>query len=141
MSSVLESLQTYIKTYTSLAAGAPVWAEFLGNLPTEYSIVPLPGQKTIATYLDDSTLEGFPFAIESTVSVADDITRIENNSFYEHFARWLKQQNDAGNFPTLATGQQPESIEAVSQGFLIERTPSQTGIYHLICLLTYTQTP
>lgn len=138
--SILSALQDYLKTYGGISA-KPVWAEYLGALPGQYSVVPLPGQRTIETYLNNSRLKAFPFALESTVSDADDVTRLENNSVYESFADWLDTQSDASNFPTLPEKHSAEKIEATSSGFLMERTASDTGIYHIVCMLTYTQTP
>lgn len=138
--SIISALQTYIKTYTGVSDG-PVWVQYLGSLPNEYSVVALPGGGTIKHYLDDTREKAFFFALESTVSTADEAARLENSGFYESFARWLDQQNDAESFPTLETDQIPESIEAQGSGFLIEVSESQTGIYHIVCLLTYTQKP
>ena len=46
--SMLGAVQTYLKTYTELETGAPVWVDFLGGDPTQYSVTPLPGARIIS---------------------------------------------------------------------------------------------
>jgi len=49
--SIISALKTYIKTYTGLKTGAPVWVDYIGPNPTEYAIIPLPGSKIIEQYI------------------------------------------------------------------------------------------
>jgi hypothetical protein len=139
--SIIASLQTYIKTYSGLKSGAPVWVDYLGPGFTEYSIVPLPGARIVESYIDGSSLREFPFAFQSMESTADDLTRIESAGFYEAFADWMEAQTNAGTLPTLGTKQTATAIEAVIGGSLFEQGESQTGIYQIQCKLTYEQRP
>jgi hypothetical protein len=141
--SILSDLKTYLLTYSSLKSGAPIWVNFLGEKPTQYEIVPLPGTKIVQWYLDDGSLREFPFAFQSAESTADELERIESIGFYEAFADWLESQTEAGTLPTL-TGSPTRtalSIEALSWAFLYEQGQSQTGIYQIQCKLTYEQEP
>jgi len=136
---LLSAIQTYIKTYGSLVTNAPVLIDFLGEKPTQYAIVPLPGTRIIERYIDGGSLREFPFAFQSTFSTADDVMRLGNNEFYEAFADWLESQTLAGTLPTLATGKMAEKIEAVNSGFLFQEGESSTGIYQITCRLEYSQ--
>jgi hypothetical protein len=137
MTSIIEAVQTYVKTYSSLVSGAPVWVDLLEPNPTSYSIVALPGARTVETYLDSSKKMEFPFAFQSMESTADDPARLSNIGFYEFFADWLDYQTEAGTLPTLGTGKTAEKIEATIGGYLAEQGESQTGIYSITCKLTY----
>ena len=137
--SLIQSIQDYVKTYTSLKSGAPVWVGYLGETPTEYAIIPLPGARVVETYLNDKTLREYPFAFQSMESTADDLERLESQGFYEEFAEWLDEQTESGNLPNLGIGKTAESIESTGWGYLFVQGESQTGIYQVQCRLTYTQ--
>ena len=137
--SLISSIQTYIKTYTGLASGAPVWVNFLNAAPTAYSINPQPGARALETYINGSSLREFPFSLQIMESSADEPKRLATAAFAEAFVDWLESQTKAGAFPTLATGQTPYLIEAVNWGYLEQQGESATAIYLITCRLVYDQ--
>ena len=137
---LLSAVQTYIKTYGSLASNAPVLVDFLASSPTQYAIIPLPGTRIIETNIDGSTVREFPFAFQSMESTADDLARLDNIGFFEAFADWLETQTLAGTLPTLGTKKTAEKIEALNWAYLYEQGESSTGVYQITCKLTYEQT-
>jgi hypothetical protein len=137
--SIIESIQSYIKTYTSLKSGAPVWVDYMGDQPTEYSIVPLPGARVVEEYINGNSKRSYPFAFRSMESTADDLERLGTQGFFEAFADWLEQQTENGNLPTLGVGQTAESIETTGWGYLFQQGESSTGVYQITCVLTYKQ--
>lgn len=139
--SMISAVRTYIKTYGSLVANAPVWVNYLSVTPTEYAIIPLPGARVIETDIRGGTVREFPFAFQSVESTADELERLESIGFYEAFATWLDVQTLSGVFPTLNAGQTPEKIEALGWAYLYEQGQSDTGIYQIQCKLTYSQVP
>jgi hypothetical protein len=141
MTTVLESVQAFIKTFGSLKSGSPVLVDFLGSEPTQYSIVSLPGTRIVEQYLNGGSLREFPFAFQAMFSTADDAARIENSGFYEAFADWLETQTEAGVLPTMAAGKTAEKIEALGGAFLYEQGESDKGVYQIQCKLTYSQQP
>jgi len=136
-SSIIAGLQAYLKTYTGLKEGAPLWVSYLGNSAVQYDILPLPGNKTIETYINDKELKEFPFAFRSMESTADELARLEAIGFYESFSDWLDSQTDAGNLPTLPEGKTAEAIESLGWGYLYQEGVSATGIYQVQCRLVY----
>jgi hypothetical protein len=137
--SVLSAIRTFILTYSGLNDDAGMLIDVLGKTPTQYALVPLPGTKLLETYLDNSSLRQYPFALQSMESTADDVTRLANVEFYEAFTEWLENQNTAGTLPTLGSGKTAETIESLGQPILFEFGESGTGIYQLQCRLTYQQ--
>ena len=136
---LIDAIRTYLKTYSGLEAVAPVWVDYLGTTPTEYSVAPLAGSVIVEEYIDGSSLREYPFAFRSVESTADDLARLENIGFFEAFADWLESQTEAGVLPTLGTGQTPELIEALGWGYLFEQGNSETGVYQVQCRLVYKQ--
>lgn len=136
--SMIEAVRNYFLTYTPMAESL-IHVDALGSTPTEYAIVPLPGERITATYLDGKTEREFPFLIQSVESTADELERLENSGFYEALADWLEAQSEAGNLPNLGSDKTAESINAVSWGFVYEQGESGTGIYQITCKLVYEQ--
>ncbi len=137
--SVLSSLKTWLGAYESLDSGAALYVDHLGSEPTQYAIIPLPGEKVIEEYLSGKSLRAYPFALQSVESTAADLERIENSGFFESFSDWLESQTDDGDFPSLGSGKTAYEIEALGWGYLYEKGQSDTGIYQIQCLLTYIQ--
>lgn len=138
---IIESVKTFIATYSGLTANVPLSVDALGYTPTEYGIVPMPGSRILETYLNNGSLREFPFAFQITLSTADELERIENSEFCENFADWLETQTIAGTLPTMATGKTAESIEAVNWGYIQDQGESGTAIYQITCRLIYAQQP
>lgn len=138
---IINALRTYLAAYSGLETGAPLWVDFLGPDPTQYAIIPIPGDKIIEQYLDGGSLREYPFAIQSMESTADDLERLENNGFFEALSDWFESQANAGSLPTLGAKQTATSIEATGWGYLHEQGQSDTGIYQVQCKLVYEQQP
>lgn len=139
VTNIIEPIKTFIATYSGLTSGAALMIDKLGAVPTEYSIMPLPGSKVIETYINGASKREYPFAFQATLSTADEAARIVNNGFFEDFAAWLESQTNAGTLPTMENGKTAESIEAVGWGFISEQGESETAIYQITCKLTYYQ--
>ena len=139
--SMISRLRTYLMTYSGLVANKPLWVDYLGQVPTEYSISPLAGSRIVESYIDGGSLREFPFAFSSMESTADNLERLETIGFYEAFADWLEAQTNAGTLPTLDSGKTATAIEATGWAYLYQSSESQTGIYQIQCKLTYDQTP
>jgi len=137
--SLISAVQTYLKTYTGLVSGAPVWVNYLSATPTEYAIVALPGSRKLEEYIDGSSLREFPFAVQIMESTADDAQRLDNVAFAEAFADWLEAQTLVGTLPTLASGKTADQIEAINHGYLEQQGESNTAIYLITCRLVYEQ--
>lgn len=139
--SILSALQTYLKTYSGLESGAPVWVDKLGPNVPEYSIVPLPGERIIESYINGGSVREYPFAFQVIISTADDPERLETNEFFESLAEWMETQTATGTLPLLSTGKTPLSIEATQWGYLFEEGESDSGVYQIQCRLVYEQQP
>lgn len=136
---LIDSVRDYINTYTGLTAGAPVWVDFLGSVPMQYTVQSVPGSRIIEKYLDGSSLREFPFVFAFMTSTADDVARLANIGFFESFSDWIEQQDDANVYPTLSAGKTPWKIEVLGWGYLFEQGESETGVYQIQCRLTYVQ--
>ena len=137
--SIIAAVQTYIRTYEDLKADAPIWVNYLGNVPTSYSIVPLPTGGVVEAYVSGKSLRQFQFAFQSMESTADDLERLGNSGFFEALSDWFDDQTEAGTLPTLGAGQTPTEVKALGWAFLFEQGDSETGVYMIQCGLDYIQ--
>lgn len=139
--SIIGAIQTYLKNYSDLKSGAPVWVDYLGDLPVEYAIQPLPGSIVLESYINGSSLRSYAFAFQSMESTADDLERLGTQGFYEEFAEWLEQQTENEDLPILGNGKTALSIKATGWGYLYRQGESATGVYQIQCQMTYKQEP
>lgn len=137
--SIIEGVRAWLREYSELSDGAPVWVQYLGTDPIEYAILPLTGTRIIEEYINGTKTMSYPFALQSMESTADDLARLESAGFYEAFADWLDSQTLAGDLPELPAGKTAEEIQALGWGYLYEEGESQTGIYQIQCELIYKQ--
>jgi hypothetical protein len=139
--SIIGAIQTYLKSYSNLESGAPVWVDYLGSSPVEYSIQPLPGSIVLESYINGSSLRSYAFAFQSMESTADELERLGTQGFYEEFAEWLEQQTENEDLPILDSGKTALSLEATGWGYLYQQGESATGVYQIQCRITYKQEP
>lgn len=136
--SMISAVRDYIKTYSGLTSGSGVWVDSVGPGPVDYGVIPLPGARVLSEYINGSSQREFPFAFRAVLSTADNLTRLQNNGFYESFADWLESQSKAGVFPTLGSGKQAELVEATGWGYLFE-DGAKAGTYQINCRVVYQQ--
>lgn len=133
--SKIDALVDYFKLCPLLKEGV-MGVDYLEDKATAYSINPyLNSSPVIRKYTDGGALKQYPFYFQSTeIYSSDAVDMIENSGFYEAFEKWIKDQNDAKNFPKIEGIQ---SIEAMSNGFLYDESGS-VAIYQIQCRITYT---
>ena len=136
---ITQGIKEYLETYTPLSSG--VYVEFVGETPTEYSIVMLPELEKIEEYIVSGGVYGRHFLLNMRAATNEDADRLQNNGFYEDFAEWLRTQSEAGILPSLPSGYTAVSIEALSNGFLMESSEVlSTAVYSINCRLVYERT-
>ena len=139
--SILEGVKTFFVNNAAsagLETGALIDVDFLGPDRVGYSIVTMPGA-TKEVYLAGGSSRTFPFALQATLSTADDTARVENGGFFEQLSDWLDEQYEVDNFPTLPTGKTADKIEALDCGYLYQEGASGSSIYQILCRLSYFQ--
>ncbi len=135
-SNITQGIKEFLETYAPLSSG--VYVEFVGETPTEYSIVMLPELEKIEEYIVSGGVYGRHFLLNMRAATNEDADRLQNNGFYEDFAEWLRTQSEAGILPSLPTGYTAVSIEALSNGFLMESSEVlSTAVYSINCRLVY----
>jgi len=136
VNSFAQGIKEFLETYTPLAGG--VYVEFVGEQPTEYAVVMLPELEKIQEYIVHGGIYGRHFLLNMRAATVEDADRLQNSGFYEDFQEWLMSQTEAGTLPTLPSGYTALSIEALSNGFLMESSEVlSTAVYSINCRLVY----
>jgi hypothetical protein len=137
--SITQGIREFLETYSPLAGG--VYVEFVGEQPTEYAVVMLPELEKIQEYIVHGGIYGRHFLLNMRAATVEDADRLQNSGFYEDFQEWLLTQSEAGTLPALPSGYTALSIEALSNGFLMESSEVlSTAVYSINCRLVYERT-
>ena len=133
---IIEAIREFILPCPLLKDGC-LNVDYLGDEPTQYNIEGSPVSADIKRYSDGSALKQYSFLFSSKEFHGDDVLRnLENNGFYEQFAGWLKQQSDGKHFPKVDGKKSPVSIEALSNGYMMDTYTGQAK-YQIQCRFIY----
>ena len=134
--SITQGIKTFLETYSPLSGG--VYVEFVGEQPTEYSVVMLPELEKIEEWIVSGGIYGRHFLLNMRAATVEDADRLQSSGFFEDFQEWLMSQTEAGVLPTLPSGYTALSIEALSNGYLMESSEVlSTAVYSINCRLVY----
>lgn len=134
--SLIQSIRDFFCTCPLLKDGA-IHVDYLGVHPTEYSIDGVPAKKQVKAYINGSALCQYVFTFGSVERYGADVeTNIENSGFYENFVGWLKEKSQKKELPSLGHGRKALSIEAESEGYVIDARENMAR-YQIQCRLLY----
>ena len=69
----------------------------------------------------------------------DTVQNLANSQFYEQFAEWLRQNNDADILPQLPAGCTAQAIEPTTGGYVLLEDTNHNARYQIQCRLLYTK--
>jgi len=108
--------------------------DFLGENATEFSIVKIPINPVVQSFVNGDSLNQLQFQLLSCNSYgADIIQNISNNTFYEEFYKKIKKNNDLGVLPKI---EGIETIECLDNGAIASAT-TNTARYSILMRITY----
>lgn len=136
MTPIIEAVRDYILTYPDLPEGQ-VLVDYLGGEAGQFTIEPMPCDPIFKRYTDGGCQKQYLFLLASRQEYGADLEPcVENEFFYEKFARWLEKNSRAGILPDMGTDRIPISMEALTGGYaLIEDT--NTARYQIQLRLIY----
>lgn len=134
--SIIEGLIAYFVRCPLLKDGA-FRLDAMGDQPTEYSVTVGAFDPVIEEYIDGSSDRRYQISFGSRETYdLDRVQNIANSTFYEEIADWIDKQNRTGSFPDLPEGCTPETIKALSSGFLFNED-GKSARYQIQVELTY----
>ena len=131
---MIEKIRQYLIENKSVDENCRVNVDFLGEEPTEFSIVPIAVDPILKKYIDGSSLRQYQFQLIScNYYGADVMQNIANSTFYENLYNLIEGNNDAGILPKIKG---IESIECLNNGAILDVT-TNTARYSIQMKITY----
>lgn len=118
--SILEGIVEHIRKCPLLKDGV-FRVDALGDQAVEYAVETGIFDPVLQTYVNGDELKQYQFNFSSREYYSmDRVQNIQNSAFYEKFAKWIKEQNNKGNFPDLPENCYAEKIEVLSSGYMFD---------------------
>lgn len=131
---MIEKIRQYLIENKIVDENCRVNVDFLGEEPTEFSIVPIAVDPILKKYIDGSSLRQYQFQLIScNYYGADVMQNIANSTFYENLYNLIEENNDAGILPKIKG---IESIECLNNGAILDVT-TNTARYSIQMKITY----
>lgn len=131
---MIEKIRQYLIENKIVDENCRVNVDFLGEEPTEFSIVPIAVDPILKKYIDGSSLRQYQFQLIScNYYGADVMQNIANSTFYENLYNLIEENNDAGILPKIKG---IESIECLNNGAILDIT-TNTARYSIQMKITY----
>lgn len=131
---MIEKIRQYLIENNIVDENCRINVDFLGEEPTEFSIVPIAVDPILKKYIDGSSLRQYQFQLIScNYYGADVMQNIANSTFYENLYNLIEENNDAGILPKIKG---IESIECLNNGAILDVT-TNTARYSIQMKITY----
>lgn len=134
--SIIEALRRFCLGFPELKDGA-LLVDYLGAKAIEYTVETVPCDPVYRRYTDGGCLKQFLFLFASREGYSRDVDQcIRNMEFYEHFERWIRAQNRAGNLPDLGEHCRAVSLDVLTSGYAFSED-ANTARYQMQLRLIY----
>lgn len=131
---MIEKIRQYLIENNIVDENCRINVDFLGEEPTEFSIVPIAVDPILKKYIDGSSLRQYQFQLIScNYYGADVMQNIANSTFYENLYNLIEENNDVGILPKIKG---IESIECLNNGAILDVT-TNTARYSIQMKITY----
>lgn len=131
---MIEKIRQYLIENNIIDENCRINVDFLGEEPTEFSIVPIAVDPILKKYIDGSSLRQYQFQLIScNYYGADVMQNIANSTFYENLYNLIEENNDDGILPKIKG---IESIECLNNGAILDVT-TNTARYSIQMKITY----
>jgi len=132
MTSVAESLVTWLLTYSGISA---VTTDQVGEEATSLGVIKAPG-RNVQEFVNGSKEVTAYFLFRARKSAQMDDMRVDNQEWLEAFETWVRQQSLARTVPTLTGGRICQSVSVSESAYLLESTDADI-IYQIGLEIVY----
>lgn len=132
---ILSSMQAWLETCPGIDL---VHIDTAEERPSNYAVA-LAGNSKISEDLAGNKTYRYSFVFYCREYTCSDAERKDNHDFLQDFADWVEAQDDAGNYPELPAGCEPESMEVANTLLMDVDEDGSKGLYQVQLNLTYTK--
>lgn len=135
---IVNAIMDYLKACPLLKDGAFRF-DALGDTPVEYTVDMETYDNVVLPYVDGTKIMRLQAMFGSREAYdLDRLQNMANIAFYEDFANWIEEQNEARNFPALPERCVPDAIQTLGPGYLFNED-GRTARYQIPIECTYTK--
>lgn len=132
---IIEGLQEYIAECPYLSEFTENHIDFTDEDAGNYGILPTGDELLQIMMYGLAKRIKYNFSLCARNFTVDDVQRVANSKFVEHFSDWLMQKNAEKDFPDVGPDCQPYRIEGAN-GILFDIAENaDTGLYQVQCSL------
>ena len=135
MTSVAESLVTWLLGYGGILAAERVDTDQVGEEATSMGVLKAP-QRNVETFVDGSKDVTAYFLFRARRAAQEDETRVSNQEWLEAFETWVRERSFQRNLPSLSGGRSCYSV-AVSESAYVLTAEDAEIVYQIGLEVTY----
>jgi len=120
MTSVAESLVTWLLTYSGISA---VTTDQVGEEATSMGVIKSPGRNVEYFVNGDKEVTAY-FLFRARKSAQMDDMRVNNQEWLEAFETWVREQSFTRSLPTLTNGRTCQAVSVSESAYLLQADES-----------------
>ena len=124
MTSVAESLVTWLLGYSGIASAERVDTDQVGDEAVSMGVLKAPG-RNVTTFTDGSKDVTAYFLFRAKRAGQEDEMRVDNQEWLEGLETWVREQSIARSLPSLSGGRECESVAVSESAYLLEATDAE----------------
>lgn len=135
MTSVAESMVTWLLGYTGISSVERVDTDQVGDEATSMGVLKAPG-RNVTTFVDGSHDVTAYFLFRARRASQEDATRVSNQEWLEAFETWVRERSLQRNLPSLSGGRVCYAV-AVSESAYVLTAEEAEIVYQIGLEVTY----
>lgn len=137
MTSVAESLVTWLLGYTGISSVERVDTDQVGDEATSMGVLKAPG-RNVTTFVDGSHDVTAYFLFRARRSSQEDATRVDNQEWLEAFETWVRERSFQRSLPSLSGGRVCYAV-AVSESAYVLTAEEAEIVYQIGLEISYSE--
>ena len=133
MTSVAESLVTWLLTYSGIASA--VETDQVGDEAVSQGVLKAPTRR-VQSFVDGSKDVTAYFLFRAKRSAQEDEMRVDNQAWLEGLETWVREQSFARNLPSLSGGRSCYAVNISESAYLLEATDAEI-VYQIGLEISY----
>jgi len=130
----LKAIREYLYDNKIIDEKNKINVDFLGEEPTEFSIVPVPVDPIVETYINGISYRQYQFQLLSCQEYGSDVmTNLSNSSFYGELYEKIEKLNKERTLPNIKG---IDKIKCLDNGAIQSATPN-TARYSILMQILY----
>lgn len=121
MTSVAESLVTWLLGYSGITSAERVDTDQVGDEAVSMGVLKAPG-RTVTTFVDGSKEVTAYFLFRAKRAGQEDEMRVDNQEWLEGLETWVRERSRTRNLPSLSGGRECYAVAVSESAYLLEAT-------------------